>query len=170
MHYTEGDEPTALKSVADLFAMSRDLICKGGPDARHFGTLVSFLLNRVVRPFTARWHKELVGGSLGNEDVRHQFREELLKLQDKLRVFGSVIGKLAAGDEASQPSSECWPQPEPIPVVAHDVSGVPAVLLNRTGLGTDIPFDRLVFDAESRTTAPVRLRHRIRLTSGSKLR
>ncbi len=81
LHYTEGDEPTALKSVADLFAMSRDLIRKGGPEARHFGTLVSFLLNRVVRPFTARWHKELVSGSLGNEDVRHEFRERLLGLQ-----------------------------------------------------------------------------------------
>ena len=33
LHYTEGDEPTALKSVADLFAMSRDLIRKGGPES-----------------------------------------------------------------------------------------------------------------------------------------
>ena len=137
LHYTEGDEPTALKSVADLFAMSRDLIRKGGPEARHFGTLVSFLLNRVVRPFTARWHKELVSGSLGNEDVRHEFREKLLELQGKLRVFGSVIGKLAEGDEEFQLGSESWPQPKPIP----------AALPNQTGLGDAIPFDRLLFDA-----------------------
>ncbi|MBC7816338.1 MAG: hypothetical protein IAG10_05540, partial [Planctomycetaceae bacterium] len=127
LHYTEGDEPTALKSVADLFAMSRDLIRKGGPEARHFGTLVTFLLNRVVRPFTARWHKELVGGSLGNEDVRHGFREELLELQGKLRAFGSVIGRLAEGDTEFQAESESWPQP-------GQVAGA-----GRTRLGADIP-------------------------------
>ncbi len=142
LHYTEGDEPTALKSVADLFAMSRDLIRKGGPEARHFGTLVSFLLNRVVRPFTARWHKELVSGSLGNEDVRHEFREQLLELQDKLRAFGSVIGRLAEGDNEFQAESESWPQP-------GQTAGA-----GRTGLGESIPFDRLLFDLAVTDQAP----------------
>lgn len=146
LHYTEGDEPTALKSVADLFAMSRDLIRKGGPEARHFGTLVTFLLNRVVRPFTARWHKDLVSGSLDNEDLRHEFREKLLVLQDKLRTFGSIIGKLAEGDTEFQPGSESWPE-----------RGRPTVA-RQTDLGEPIPFDRLLFDAAVSEEERIRIR------------
>src|SRR5690349_8166875 len=68
LHYLRGDEATALESVADLFKMAREIIREAGPKARHFATLTSFALNRVIRPFTAEWHKTKCEGKLANED------------------------------------------------------------------------------------------------------
>jgi Patatin-like phospholipase len=108
LHYLHGDEETALTSVADLFKMSRDMIRKAGPRARHFATLTVFALNRVIRPFTAKWHKAKCEGKLANEDDRHRLRGELSELQKGLRLFATVLGALAEGAGFCK-DSESWP-------------------------------------------------------------
>ncbi len=108
LHCLHGDEETALTSVADLFKMSREIIRKAGPQARHFATLTTFILNGVIRPFTAKWHKQKCDGALANEDVRHELRGELIKLQADLRIFATVLGALAEGPEF-RTGSQSWP-------------------------------------------------------------
>jgi hypothetical protein len=108
LHYLHGDEVTALESVAALFATSREVIRKSGPQARHFATITVFVLNRVVRPFTAEWHKRKSAGELNNEDTRHEFRTALERLQPKLRSFATVLGALAEGSQFCR-GSESWP-------------------------------------------------------------
>jgi hypothetical protein len=111
LHYLAGDEQTALESVATLFKQARELIHQYGAKSRHFTTITVFTLNRVVRPFTAKWHKAVTDGRLKNEDVRHQLREELVELQGVLRKFCTVLAALAEGD-AFVPGSESWPAAE----------------------------------------------------------
>ena len=99
LHYTHGDEATAVQSVIDLSKISHEIIRKAGPQARHVATLSVFALNQVVRPFAAKWHERKCSGELANEDIRHRLRSELIQLQAKLRVFTTVLGAIAEGAE-----------------------------------------------------------------------
>jgi hypothetical protein len=69
-----------------------------GPKARHFATFTAFALNRVVRPFTAKWHQLHVEGALANEVTRREFRGDLIALLHDLRRFATLLGALAEGD------------------------------------------------------------------------
>lgn len=53
----DGDEPTALASVHALFPLTREILRKHGPGSNEFAKLAIPVLNQIIRPFTARWHK-----------------------------------------------------------------------------------------------------------------
>ena len=53
------------------------------------------MLNQVVRPFTAKWHKESLAGAFDDETKRKEFREELAVLQDELRSYNRLLAKIA---------------------------------------------------------------------------
>ena len=106
LHYRAGDAATALESVHNLFKLTRELLHKYQRECSHFATLSVFLLNGVVRPFTAKWHAILITGGLDNEDIRHEFRLELIDLQDKLLAFQRLMGLLAEGDDFRDDSAE----------------------------------------------------------------
>src|SRR5437879_1357602 len=59
LHYRSGDEETALESVHNLFKLTRKLLTKH-PKAAAFEMSGIFLLNCILRPYTARWHRWLV--------------------------------------------------------------------------------------------------------------
>lgn len=124
LHYMHGDEETALQSVADLFKSSRELMREHGPQARHFAALSVFVLNRLVRPFTAQWHKAKLAGKLNNEDFRHIFRGDLIALQGELRQFTTALGALAE-DQAFCPGSESWPQGAAAPAGPGRLGSIP---------------------------------------------
>ena len=52
-----GDEKTALDSIYSLFPTTRTIIKQHGRDSLQFTKLAIVVLNQVIRPFTARWHK-----------------------------------------------------------------------------------------------------------------
>jgi hypothetical protein len=110
LHYRAGDMATALKSVYDLFAITRELMHKYQRNCSHFATLSVYLLNGVVRPFTAKWHEIQVKGGLGNEDICHDFRLELLHLREQLIPFERLLG-LLAGDVDIQKAAEIQQKP-----------------------------------------------------------
>lgn len=143
LHYMHGDEETALTSVADLFPTSRGLIHKYGSNARQFATLTVFLLNHVVRPFTAEWHKRKLSGDLKNEDARHEFRGKLIELRPSLRQFTTMLGRIAEGAGFCV-DSESWPKEivTPAPAVAEPVPTIETVLCS--GIPFDIAFDEVV--------------------------
>jgi len=128
LHYRAGDEKTALDSIVELFRMTRELARRHSYECRHFATLTVWVLNVVIRPFTATWHKEALGGAFEAEDGRHRFRTELQRLQVHLRTFQTLLGRLAEG-ENFRPGSE---------------SGLECVLRKVPDLGGPIPFDRLL--------------------------
>lgn len=110
LHYRSGDEETALDSLYQLFAISRDAIKGGGPECRHFATLASQLLNTHLRPLTARWHKKKIEGRLLNDDERREFRRELNKVRKKLLRFCQLLGRLSAGNDGQPDDGGCIAQ------------------------------------------------------------
>lgn len=90
-----GDEETALESIYSLFPTTREILRQHGRDALCFTRVAIPVLNQVVRPFTAKWHKELLSGSLTNEDRRAEFRGELEILQMDLRNYNRMLAEIA---------------------------------------------------------------------------
>ncbi len=54
---TDGDEKVALDSVYSLFPTTREIIKEYGRGCIEFTKLAVVVLNQVVRPFTAKWHR-----------------------------------------------------------------------------------------------------------------
>ena len=90
-----GDEETALRSVYSLFPTTRDILKRRGRRAISFSKLAVPVLNQVVRPFTARWHKAQLEGAFDNYVHRQRFREELANLQEELRKYNRMLATIA---------------------------------------------------------------------------
>lgn len=92
--YNEGSEESALKSVFRLFEVARELT-KGAANAYTFETIVWYVLNTFVRPFTAKWHVKAVAGELLALDSTDVFRAELAVVQKRLMALDRVLSKIA---------------------------------------------------------------------------
>lgn len=95
--YRSGDERSALKSVYSLFRHAREAVEAEGPDARQVADLVWWMLNRDVRPFTARWHRAATKGSLERADTQRRFRAELDVLRSALRAWAGLLRSVVDG-------------------------------------------------------------------------
>ena len=92
---TEGDEKTALTSVFSLFALTREVIKRHGPDCINFAKIAIIILNQIIRPFTAKWHKLSLEGALEEEENKYLFRSELQQLQQSLRYYSKFLSEIA---------------------------------------------------------------------------
>lgn len=90
-----GDEKTALDSVYSLFATTREVIREYGPDCINFTKIAIVVLNQVIRPFTAKWHRKSIAGDFENESERTVFRDELAALQEELRKYSRMLADIA---------------------------------------------------------------------------
>ena len=72
-----GDELAALESVHSLAPTTRDILRHHGRASIQFSKVAVPVLNQIIRPFTARWHRESLSGSFEQESKRLQFRKEL---------------------------------------------------------------------------------------------
>lgn len=100
LHYRSGDEDTAAASVYALFKTTRELLAKY-PQAAAFEVAALFLLNNMLRPYTARWHRWKTDGRLADERSRRQFRYELKLLQPRLLEFVELLRLLVQGPSGS---------------------------------------------------------------------
>lgn len=95
-----GDEETALQSIYNLFALTRDVIKRHGRDCMEFAKIAVIVLNQIIRPFTAEWHKRALAGELDKqEEVRDKFRTELHILQKKLRIYTAMLADMAGVED-----------------------------------------------------------------------
>jgi len=90
-----GDEQTALDSVYSLFGITREILRQHGRGTVQFSKVAIPVLNQVVRPFTAKWHKESLAGAFTHENKRGEFREELAALQKDLRNYNRMLANIA---------------------------------------------------------------------------
>ncbi|MDE0184109.1 MAG: hypothetical protein OXP71_01495 [Candidatus Poribacteria bacterium] len=90
-----GDNKTALESVYSLFPLTREVIKRKGPGCLEFTKIAIVVLNQVIRPFTAKWHKLSLECAFEIPEKVREFREELADLQEKLRVYTRALAAMA---------------------------------------------------------------------------
>ncbi len=90
-----GDEKTALDSLYALFGLTRETLKSNGRQCNEFAKLAIIVLNQIVRPFTAKWHKESLAGAFGDAARCDEFRTELSALQEQLRKYTKMLADLA---------------------------------------------------------------------------
>ena len=94
-----GDEKTALDSVYSLFSTTREILRRRGRGTIQFSKVAIPVLNQVVRPFTAKWHRESLIGAFGDESKQGEFRNELRFLQDDLRNYNRMLAEIASVED-----------------------------------------------------------------------
>lgn len=90
-----GDEKIALESVYALFPITREILRRKGRECQQFTKIAVIVLNQVVRPFTAKWHKESLGQALEDKTRGKEFREDLAALQRDLRAYSKALADIA---------------------------------------------------------------------------
>ena len=69
-----GDEKAALDSIYGLFSLTRNIIKQHGRDCKEFTKIAIVVLNQVIRPFTAKWHKLSLEGAFKDQEQSKVFR------------------------------------------------------------------------------------------------
>jgi hypothetical protein len=98
LHFLHGHESAALKSIHELFPYIRNLIHDKGVQAANSAELSLAMINKVIRPFTAKWHRRIDPDVPLREDQGTLFRRELSALQAKVQVFEALLGCIARDD------------------------------------------------------------------------
>ncbi len=94
-----GDEAAALKSIHELFPLTRDVIKRHGVDCQEFTKIAIVVLNQVIRPFTAKWHRLVLQDAFTVEASRAEFRAELAVLQAQLRKYTRMLADMAGVED-----------------------------------------------------------------------
>lgn len=100
--HDSGDEETALRSVYSLFSTTRDVLKNNGRDCVEFTKIAVVVLNQVVRPFTAKWHKKSMAGAFGDASQCAEFRDELSTLQLELKIYTKMLADMAGVEDLSE--------------------------------------------------------------------
>lgn len=94
--YQYGVEARALESMFEVFGQARDAI-KENPGCEKFAGRTTDVLNLVVRPLTAKWHRAFAESRLNGRDGADEFRGELEGVQKELREFAAELHEMAYG-------------------------------------------------------------------------
>lgn len=92
---TTGDEESALASIFNLFSITRSILREKGRNASNFTKVAIIVLNQIIRPFTAKWHKKKINGAFSDEEECSEFRTELRQLQDQLIAYTRLLAEMA---------------------------------------------------------------------------
>jgi len=96
---SHGDEKTALQSVYSLFGLTREIIKRHKRDCIEFTKIAIVVLNQVVRPFTAKWHRLSSEGAFERPESRVEFRQELGALQKCLRRYSRMLADMSGVED-----------------------------------------------------------------------
>ena len=94
-----GDEAAALASVYSIFPETRRILRRYGRPAINFTKVSVPVLNQIIRPFTAKWHKESLADAFANQNKRELFRRELQVLQVDLRNYNRLLSEIAGVED-----------------------------------------------------------------------
>ena len=95
----DGIEKTALDSIYSLFPTTREIIRGHGRKCQEFTKIAIVVLNQIVRPFTARWHKLAEEGAFDDASQCKLFRLELRQLQTDLSNYAGLLGDMAGVEQ-----------------------------------------------------------------------
>lgn len=98
----EGDEKTALESVHKIFGLTRETIKHHGRDCIEFTKIAVVVLNQIIRPFTAKWHRLALKDAFSDREQCLTFRRGLSELQDKLRNYTKMLADMAGVEDLTE--------------------------------------------------------------------
>lgn len=101
-----GSEQTALESVYSMFPTTREILKRHGPECAIFAKIAVPVLNQIVRPFTAKWHKLSLEGDLSKPNIREKFRGELDALRKNLLNYSRMLAELAGVEDLTDLEEE----------------------------------------------------------------
>jgi hypothetical protein len=97
-----GDDETALESVHSLFNLTREIVKRKGRHCIEFTKIAVVILNQVIRPFTAKWHKLSIAKAFDDPQQCQQFRKELSSLQETLRRYTRMLADMADVEDLTE--------------------------------------------------------------------
>lgn len=97
-----GIEVDALESVHKIFELTRTTLKEHGRQAENFTRVAIIVLNQIIRPFTAKWHKLSQQRAFEDKEKCVEFREELATLQEKLRAYTKMLSELADVEDMTE--------------------------------------------------------------------
>ena len=102
MNICEGDEAAALESIYKLFGLTREIIKKNGRKCTEFSKIAIVVLNQVIRPFAAKWHRLSIKGGFADPNRSEVFRSELASLQATLRKYTAMLADMAGVEDLTE--------------------------------------------------------------------
>ena len=96
-----GDEKSALTSIYSIFPATRDILKNQGSSCVQFTKIAIVILNQVIRPFSAKWHKKSLEGAFEHQSECSEFRNELLELQNQLINYTGMLSDIAGVENLS---------------------------------------------------------------------
>ena len=97
-----GDEETALTSVYSMFPITREILKNKGRQAKEFTKIAIIVLNQIIRPFTAKWHRKKLDGAFADEAQCQLFRDELYVLQNQLKCYSRLLADMAMVEDLTE--------------------------------------------------------------------
>lgn len=91
----DGDEKTALDSIYSLFGVTRDILKRHGINGQSFAKITIIVLNQIIRPFTAKWHRINIKNGFKEKSICKDFRKELELLRGELVKYSKLLADLA---------------------------------------------------------------------------
>ena len=102
LHLEDGEEQSAVSSIHAVFGLTREILKRHGSGAGQFAKIAIPVLNQVIRPFTAKWHRISLNGGFQNPAQRSVFRAELESLQTVLRSYTQALAMMASVEDLTQ--------------------------------------------------------------------
>lgn len=90
-----GDEAVALESLYKLFSITREILRRHGRKSLKFTKVAIPVLNQVIRPFTAEWHRKNLAGAFKDDSQCKKFRHQLESLQEELGKYNKMLAYIA---------------------------------------------------------------------------
>ena len=97
-----GDEQTALDSIYSIFGLTRGIIKSHQRNCIEFTKIAIVVLNQIIRPFTAKWHKISLKEGFKNAKSCKKFHKELFQLQKQLRIYTKMLADMAGVEDLTE--------------------------------------------------------------------
>lgn len=97
-----GWEKAALESIHSLFPTTRRVLRSKGRNCTEFTKVAIPVLNQVIRPFTAKWHKLSLASALQDTDQCQAFRADLADLQQDMASYTRLLATIAQVEDLSE--------------------------------------------------------------------
>lgn len=97
-----GVEQTALESVFKIFPLTRTTIKNHGRSCIEFTKIAIVILNQIIRPFTAKWHRLSVENAFTDKNKCAEFRKELSNVQSILRIYTKMLSDMAGVEDLTE--------------------------------------------------------------------